>query len=90
MIFFLIYVALLIGILVLYKDMIKRDVNYLGFKLVGYYVLASLPFRLFWIPIPFGFLICLYLLNRPMIRFKKQKQVACFLGLIVFIIDAVF
>jgi len=87
---FLLYVGLLVGLLVLYKDTIKRDGNYFGFKLVGFYVLASLPFRLFWLPIPFGFLICLYLFSRPMIRYKRQLQVASFLGFILFIVDAVF
>ncbi|MEH7348936.1 MULTISPECIES: hypothetical protein [Bacillaceae] len=90
MLIFLLYVGLLVGVLAVYKDAIKRDVNNLGFQMIGYYVLASLPFRLFWLPIPFGFLICLFLLSKPMLRYKKQKQVASLLGFIVFIVDALF
>lgn len=82
--------GLLLVLLAINKDAIKRDVNNLGFQMIGYYVLASLPFRLFWLPVPFGFLICLYLLSRPMLRYKKQKQLASFFGLILFILDAVF
>jgi hypothetical protein len=87
---FLLYIGLLIGLLVVYKEAIKRDVNNLGFQMIGYYVISSLPFRLFWLPIPFGFLICLYFLSRPSLRYKKQKQLASLLGFIFFIVDAVF
>jgi len=89
MLFLLIYIGLLAGLLLMYQEEVKKEPSEFGLKLIGYYILASLPFKLFWISIPIGFLITFYLLTKTRVRYKKQKQLASLLGLIVFFLNMV-
>lgn len=87
MLFILIYVGLLAGLLFMYQEEVKKEPNEFGLKLIGYYILASLPFKLFWISMPIGFLITFYLITQTRVKYKKQKQLASLLGLIVFFLN---
>jgi hypothetical protein len=87
MLFLLIYIGLLAGLLFMYQEEVKKEPIEFGLKLLGYYVVASLPFRLFWISLPIGFLITFYLLTQTRVKYKKQKQLASLLGLIVFFLN---
>jgi hypothetical protein len=74
----------------MYQEQIKKEPNEFGLRLIGYYVVASLPFKLFWIPIPIGFMITLYLLAQPRVKYKTQKQLASLLGVILFLLNIFF
>lgn len=77
----------LISIIAIYYKIKTEEEEYLGFKLIGYYFLASYSFSYNQFSIPIGFLIFILFFRPKLNQFVKRVSVV--LGLVIFIMSPI-
>jgi len=68
------------------KKEIKASSESLALHIFGYYFLSVINFSINQFPIPLGFIIAMFLVNRTSVNNKDVKKVACYVGLILWFI----
>lgn len=68
------------------KKEIKASSDSLALHIFGYYLLSTVNFSINQFPLPLGFIIAMFLVNRISVSNKDVKKVACYVGLILWLI----
>lgn len=68
------------------RNEIKASSESLALHIFGYYFLSVINFSINHFPIPLGFIIAMFLVNRTRTSNKDVKKVACYVGLILWFI----